>query len=162
MERRDKINYYLDIAETVLERSTCLRRKFGAIIVRNDSIISTGYNGAPRGRANCTDLGYCIREKLGIPRGERYELCRSVHAEMNAIIAASREEMLGATLYLACRDGQSNELQGDVSSCSMCKRHIINAGIERIVIRETKDTYKIIMVEDWVRDDDSLSGKFGY
>ena len=162
MDRRDKFNYYLDIAETVLERSTCLRRKFGAIIVRNDSIISTGYNGAPRGRCNCTDMGYCIREKLGIPRGERYELCRSVHAEMNAIIAASREEMLGSTLYLACRDGQTNELVGDVSSCSMCKRHIINAGIERVVIRETKDTYKIILVQDWVRDDDSLTGKFGY
>ncbi len=162
MERRDKFNYYLDIAETVLERSTCLRRKFGAIIVRNDSIISTGYNGAPRGRKNCTDLGCCIREELGIPRGERYELCRSVHAEMNAIIAASREEMLGATLYLVCRDGQTDELVGGVNSCSMCKRHIINAGIERVVIRETKDTYKIILVNDWVRDDDSLTGKFGY
>jgi len=162
MDRRDKFNYYLDIAETVLERSTCLRRKFGAIIVRNDSIISTGYNGAPRGRQNCTDMGYCIREQLGIPRGERYELCRSVHAEMNAIIAASREEMLGATLYLVCRDGQTDELVGGVNSCSMCKRHIINAGIERVVIRETKDTYKIILVDDWVRDDDTLTGKFGY
>ncbi len=162
MERRDKFNYYLDIAETVLERSTCLRRKFGAIIVRNDSIISTGYNGAPRGRANCTDEGYCMREKLGIPRGERYEMCRSVHAEMNAIIAASRDEMLGATLYLVCRDGRTHELVGDASSCPMCKRLIINAGIERVVIRETQDTYSIILVQDWVRNDDSLSGTFGY
>lgn len=162
MERRDKFNYYLDIAETVLERSTCLRRKFGAIIVRNDSIISTGYNGAPRGRANCTDEGYCMREKLNIPRGERYEMCRSVHAEMNAIIAASREEMIGSTLYLACRDAQTNDLCGDVSSCPMCKRLIINAGIERVVIRETSDTYKIILVNDWITNDDSLAGKFGY
>ena len=97
--RIDKTNYYLDIAQTVAERSTCLRRKFGAVIVKNDSIISTGYNGAPRGRKNCCDLGECLREKYEIPSGERYELCRSVHAEANAIIAASREETLGADLY---------------------------------------------------------------
>ena len=162
MDRRDKFNYYLDIAETVLERSTCLRRKFGAIIVRNDSIISTGYNGAPRGRANCTDEGYCMREKLAIPRGERYEMCRSVHAEMNAIIAASRDEMLGSTLYLVCRDARTQELVGDATSCPMCKRLIINAGIERVVIRETHDTYSIVLVQDWVRNDDSLAGTFGY
>lgn len=162
MQRRDKFNYYLDIAETVLERGTCLRRNFGAIIVRNDTIISTGYTGAPRGRKNCCDEGFCMREKLGIPRGERYELCRSVHAEANAIIAASRDEMLGATLYLVCRDAVTHELVGDASSCSMCKRLIINAGIERVVIRNTPDTYKIVLVNDWVRDDDSLNGTFGY
>ena len=100
MPRRDKINYYLDIAQTVLERGTCLRRNVGAILVKNDVIISTGYAGAPRGRANCSDLGFCRREQLGIPRGQRYELCRSVHAEQNCIIAASREEMLDSTLYL--------------------------------------------------------------
>ena len=100
MERRDKINYYLDIAEAVTGRGTCLRRNFGAVIVKNDTIISTGYVGAPRGRANCNELRYCTREKLQVPRGERYELCRSVHAEQNAIINASRSEMLGATLYL--------------------------------------------------------------
>lgn len=162
MERRDKFNYYLDIAETVLERSTCLRRQYGAIIVRNDSIVSTGYNGAPRGRANCTDEGYCMREKLAIPRGERYEMCRSVHAEMNAIISASRDEMLGATLYLAGRDAQTHELISDATSCPMCKRLIINAGIERVVIRQTHDTYSIVLVQDWVINDDSLSGTFGY
>ena len=95
MERRDKENYYLDIAETVAERGTCLRRNFGAIIVNKDQIISTGYVGAPRGRRNCIDLGYCVRESLQIPRGERYELCRSVHAEANAIIHASRNDTLG-------------------------------------------------------------------
>ena len=94
--RTSKQNYYLDIADAVLERSTCLRRKYGAIIVRNDEIISTGYNGAPRGRRNCSDLGGCMREKLGIPSGERYELCRSVHAEANAIISASRRDMIGS------------------------------------------------------------------
>ena len=90
MQRRDRENYYLDIAQAVLGRGTCLRRNFGAIIVKNDQILSTGYAGAPRGRQNCSDLGVCLREKLGVPRGERYELCRSVHAEANAIIHASR------------------------------------------------------------------------
>ena len=100
MNRRDKTNYYLDMAQVALERGTCLRRNFGAVIVKNDVIVSTGYTGAPRGRANCIDIGTCVRQKMGIPRGERYEFCRSVHAEANAIIAAPREQMLGATLYL--------------------------------------------------------------
>ena len=91
--RIDKINYYLDIAETVIERSTCLRRNYGAIIVKNDQIISTGYNGAPRGRKNCSDLGFCMREKLNVPRGERYEMCRSLHAEANAIINPCRAKL---------------------------------------------------------------------
>ena len=104
MARLEKENYYLDIAETVLERGTCLRRNFGAIIVNNDQIVSTGYVGAPRGRKNCCDLGFCLREKNNIPRGERYELCRSVHAEANAIIHAPREQMIGATLYLAGKE----------------------------------------------------------
>ena len=127
--RTSKQNYYLDIADSVLERSTCLRRKYGAIIVRNDEIISTGYNGAPRGRRNCSDLGVCTRETLHIPSGERYELCRSVHAEANAIISASRRDMIGATIYLVGRDARTNELLSDAMSCSMCKRQIINAGI---------------------------------
>ena len=107
MERISKENYYLDIAETVLERATCLRRVYGAIIVKNDEIISTGYNGAPRGRKNCVDMGFCTREAMQVPRGQRYELCRSVHAEANAIISASRRDMVGSTLYLVGRDGQT-------------------------------------------------------
>ena len=87
MGRIDKTNYYLNMAEATLERGTCLRRSFGAVLVKNDEIIATGYNGAPRGRKNCSDLGYCLREKLEVPRGERYELCRSVHAEQNVINA---------------------------------------------------------------------------
>ena len=114
--RTSKQNYYLDIADSVLERSTCLRRKYGAIIVRNDEIISTGYNGAPRGRRNCSDLGRCTRESLNIPSGERYELCRSVHAEANAIISASRRDMIGATIYLVGRDARTNELLPDAMS----------------------------------------------
>ena len=105
MERISKENYYLDIAQTVLERATCLRRIYGAIIVKNDEIISTGYNGAPRGRRNCVDMGYCTREALRVPRGERYELCRSVHAEANAIISASRRDMVGASF---CRKRQNS------------------------------------------------------
>ena len=146
MTRRDKINYYLDIAESVLKRGTCLRRNFGAIIVKNDEIISTGYVGAPRGRANCSDLGYCMREKLNIPKGERYELCRSVHAESNAIISAPRSEMIGASIYLACHDAKTDELYGDVEPCSMCKRLIINAGISTVYVRTSKDEYKTIVV----------------
>ena len=154
--RTSKQNYYLDIADAVLERSTCLRRKYGAIIVRNDEIISTGYNGAPRGRRNCSDLGCCTRESLHIPSGERYELCRSVHAEANAIISASRRDMIGATIYLVGRDARTNELLSDAMSCSMCKRQIINAGIDRVVIRRTPSEYAVVHVEDWVREDDSL------
>ena len=160
--RVSKENYYLDIAQTVAERSTCLRRKFGSIIVKDDSIISTGYNGAPRGRKNCIDLGHCTREELGIPRGERYEMCRSVHAEANAIIAAARDLMIGSTLYIVCVDPTTNDIVPGMNSCMMCKRQIINAGIETVVIRDTAEDYRVIKVSDWIADDDSLSGKFGY
>ena len=159
--RVSKVNYYLDIAQTVAKRGTCLRRKFGAIIVNNDSIVSTGYAGAPRGRANCCDLNYCLREKMQIPRGERYELCRSVHAEANAIIAASREEMIGADMYLACIDPQTGAIIPGTTSCQMCKRMLINAGISRIIVRETETEYSIYDVSDWVTNDDSL-GQIGY
>ncbi len=157
MGRIDKENYYLDIADTVSERSTCLRRCYGAIIVQNDEIIATGYNGAPRGRKNCADLGRCTREELKIPSGQRYELCRSVHAEANCIISASRSETLGATLYMACRDPKTGGLIPDSTSCSMCRRLIINAGIERVVIRDTKTDYRVVDVQkEWVDVDDSL------
>ncbi len=162
MERVSKHNYYLDIAQTVAERSTCLRKKYGAIIVKNDVIVSTGYNGAPRGRKNCTDMGECLRDKLQIPRGERYELCRAVHAEANAIIAASREQMLGATLYMACIDAKTGELVCDTNCCMMCKRQVINAGIETVIIRTGEDSFRCIDVQSWIDDDDSLSGRFGY
>ncbi|MBR3988706.1 MAG: cytidine deaminase [Clostridia bacterium] len=160
--RIDKENYYLDIAETVSERGTCLRRNFGAIIVNNDQIISTGYVGAPRGRKNCIDLGYCQREALNIPRGERYELCRSVHAEMNAIIHASRERMLGATLYLVGKEQGTGEYVENASACAMCKRAIINAGITRVVIRNSKTKFTAVYVEEWIENDDSLEGCLGY
>ena len=160
--RVSKHNYYLDIAQTVSERSTCLRKRYGAIIVKNDTIISTGYNGAPRNRKNCSDLMFCMRNKLGIPRGERYEMCRSVHSEQNAIIAASREQMIGAVMYMCCTDPETGEIVAGTRNCMMCKRVILNAGIEKFIIRETKDTYTEIDVNDWIEDNDSLSGVFGY
>ena len=135
--RKDKINYYLDIAQSVSERSTCLRRRFGCVIVNNDEIVSTGYNGAPRGRKNCTELGECYREKLSVPRGERYELCRSVHAEQNAIISASRKETIGADLYMVGINAKTGEV-------------------------EPNNEYTIYNVEDWITNDDSLNGKMGY
>jgi len=161
MERISKDKYYLSIAKTVAARGTCLRRKFGAIIVRDDVIVSTGYAGAPRGRENCCDLNYCLRENLGVPRGERYELCRSVHAEANAIIAAPRDLMLGAVLYLACADPKTGEVIGGTCSCQMCKKLIINAGIEEVIVLEDDGNYTVFAVNDWVIDDDSL-GKMGY
>ncbi len=162
MGRRDKHNYYLDIAQTVSERGTCLRRNYGAIIVKNDEIISTGYVGAPRGRKNCSDLGFCIRQQMNIPRGERYEMCRSVHAEANAIISASRNELIDATLYLVGIEASTGELVANSCCCSMCKRMVINAGIKQVVIRDTHDEYRIIDVNDWVLNDESLSGQMGY
>lgn len=162
MKRIDKNNYYLDIAEVTLERATCIRKKWGAVIVKNDEIISTGYNGAPRGRKNCDELGYCMREKLNIPRGERYELCRSVHAEQNAIISASRKDMIDSTLYIVGIDVKSNKYVQNSMPCAMCKRVIINSGIVKIVLRDTKTKYREIFVKDLIDNDDSLSGLFGY
>ena len=157
MARIDKENYYLDIAGTVLERSTCMRRQYGAIIVQSDEIVSSGYNGAPRGRRNCGDLNYCTREAMNIPSGQRYELCRSVHAEANAIISASRREVMGAALYMVCRDPNTGELISGSTSCSMCRRLIINAGISKVVIRDTRREYRVVDVQkEWVEDDDSI------
>ena len=162
MERRDKINYYLDLAEVVAKRSTCLRRHYGAVIVKNDEVISTGYVGAPRGRKNCSDTGDCVRERLQIPRGERYELCRSVHAEQNAIISASRDKMIGATMYLSGYDAKTGDYIPQSNSCSLCKKMIINAGIEKVVVRDSKDEYRVVEVQDWIDNDESLEGKRGY
>ena len=162
MKRISKINYYLDLAEVTLERSTCIRRHYGAVIVKNDEIISTGYVGAPRGRQNCCEIKECIREKLNVPRGERYELCRSVHAEQNAIISAERAKMIDSTLFLVgknCKDGSYVE---NSNPCSLCKRMIINAGIKDIYIRDSKENYRHILVKDYIENDESLEGIKGY
>lgn len=160
--RRDKVNYYLDIAEAVLGRGTCLRRNFGAIIVKNDQIISTGYVGAPRGRKNCCDVGTCIRKQLNVAPGERYELCRSVHAEANAIINAPREAMIGSALFLVGKEVATGEITKGAEPCSMCKRMIINAGIEKVYVRDTADEFRELIVSDWIENDDSLSDHRGY
>lgn len=162
LDRRNKDNYYLDIAETVLERGTCLRRNFGSIIVKNDEIISSGYTGAPRGRKNCSDLGVCRREEMNVPRGEQYELCRSVHSEANAIISASRRDMINSTLYLVGKDTKTNQYVEKANSCTMCKRLIINAGIERVVIRDNKNEYRIINTKSWIEEDDLINGRSTY
>lgn len=130
MERIDKNAYYLYIAGTVAARSTCLRRKYGAVIVRDDEIIATGYNGSPRGEANCCDVGECWRAQNNIPHGERYEMCVAVHAEMNAIISASRRDMIGSTMYLA---GMENGRPIKAEPCLICQRLIKNAGIVEVV-----------------------------
>lgn len=162
MNRRDKHNYYLDMADVARERGTCLRRNYGAVIVKNDVIVSTGYVGAPRGRANCIDLGTCIRQKMGIPRGERYEFCRSVHAEANAIISAPRSEMIGSTLYLVGLEYKDGSYVQNANPCAMCKRMIINAGIETVVVRDTATEYRTIDVwESWVNQDASME-QIGY
>lgn len=162
MARRDKINYYLDLADVVSQRGTCMRRRYGAVIVKNDEVISTGYVGAPRGRQNCTDIKRCIRQEMNIPRGERYELCRSVHAEANAIISAEREKMIGASMYLSGREMDTGEYIANSNSCSMCKKMIINAGIQTVYVRDDSMNYRVIQVQDWIDNDDSLIGKRGY
>ena len=135
--RVSKDNYYLDIALDVAKRSTCVRRCYGAVIVNNDEIISTGYNGAPRGEINCIDCGTCLREEFKIISGENYELARSVHAEANAIISASRKDMIGATLYLAGFEYSNPDVEQEISyPCKMCQRLIINAGIRNILYRK--------------------------
>lgn len=152
-ERISEDQYYLNIAREVARRSTCLRRKFGAVIVKNKQIISTGYNGAPRGTTNCSESGFCFRDALGAKRGEHYEWCRAVHGEANAIIHASRLDMMGSTLYLVGLETRSGQVVLDAEPCRMCKRMIINAGIERVVVQTGEQTIRHFEAEEWVRND---------
>ena len=162
-KRRDKINYYLDIAEAVAERATCLRKKYGTVIVNNDQIISTGYAGAPRGRTNCCDLGYCMKKKyLPDTRHSGYDYCRAVHSEQNAMISASRDEMLGGQLYLVGYRTDSHEYEEGASPCLLCRKMIINAGIQKVYVRKNKDNYTEISVDDWVKNDELLNGQTQY
>lgn len=149
VKRKDKINYYLDIAQTVAQRATCLRRKYGAIIVsEDDEVIATGYNGAARGCSDCVERGVCKRKELNVPAGERYELCVSVHAEQNAIISASRKDMVGGTLYLVGIDAETGKVLETAEPCMLCRRFILNSGISTVVMRNGKD-YKIQEVSVW-------------
>ncbi len=163
MDRVSKINYYLDIAETVAERSTCLLKHYGCIIVKNDEIIATGYNGAPRGRKNCIDLGFCTKKKLfpEIHHGG-FDACRSVHAEQNAMLSASRDKMIGSTIYLVGVRKDTNDYEEGAMPCQMCRKLIINAGIETVFARINKNEYKKFDVKDWIEQDDLLDGKMTY
>src|SRR3989339_1045147 len=152
-QRPDKDLYYLNIAREVSRRSTCLRRWFGAVIVKNDQIISTGYAGAARGAVNCCDIGVCPRQQAQIPRGERYELCRSVHAEMNAIIHASRADMLDSTLYLAGIDASDGSIVENARPCKICARLIINAGIKTVKVLDKDGSTVEIDVEDFIKNE---------
>ena len=158
-KRVDKTNYYLDIAETVAERGTCIRKDYGCIIVKNDEIISTGYSGAPRGRTNCIDLGYCTKKKIypDVHHGG-HDACRSVHAEQNAIISAARKDMLGSTMYLVGRRKDNNKYEEGTMSCQMCRKMIINAGIKKIIVRVTRSKYIEVDVDEWIKNDDLLEG----
>lgn len=162
-ERPSKDHYYLNIACEVSRRSTCIRRHFGAIIVKNDQIISTGYVGAPRGTVNCIDLGECPRQKANIPRGERYELCRSVHAEQNAIIHAPRQDMIDSTMYLAGLEAIDRSVVKGARPCLLCTRMIINAGISKVVVLEPGNSITVYDVNDFIKEDEiDLSKVDGY
>lgn len=150
--RPQKPLYYCQIALTVAARATCLRRNFGAVITNADmaEIVSTGYVGAPRGMQNCTDRGSCLREQLGVPQGSQYELCRSVHAEMNAIIHAARREMVGGHLFLAGVNTKDGSLVQNAEPCKLCKRMIINAGIVNVFVLAQPGEYRQFDVaRDW-------------
>lgn len=141
-----KIKMYLNLALSVAENATCIRRKYGAIIVKEDQIISTGYNGAPRGVTNCNDVNKCIRQEKNIPQGSNYELCMSVHAEQNAIISANRIDMVGSTLFLAGVDANGNKI--DSRPCLLCTKMIINAGINSVICLNEDGTHKILYPSD--------------
>ena len=160
--RPSKVSYYLNIAKEVSTRATCLRRKYGAVLIKNDVIISTGYNGSPRGTKNCIDMNECRREKLNIPRGQRYEMCRSLHAEQNCIINASRTDMIDSDLYLYGIDVSTNDIVNDLDSCQLCKKMIINAGIKRVIFARPNNQYEIKDVSEWVINDETLTDKLGY
>jgi dCMP deaminase len=161
MSRPSKIKYYLNIAAEVAKRGTCQRRRFGAVIVRQDQIISTGYVGAPRGAKNCIEMDVCPRTKLNIPSGQRYELCRSVHAEANAIINAARAgvSLLGGIMYLYGENSDGSLIK-DLRPCQMCRRMIINAGLERVILLD-KEGIKEFNPSDWLVEELDLQQK-GY
>lgn len=164
--------YYLGIAEAVSKRSTCLSKRYGSVIVKDNSVKSTGFNGAPKGRKNCTDIGRCPRLENNTKRGTNYsDGCRSCHSEMNAIINAAPEEMKDATLYLFGYDRVKHEIVKDANCCPICKRLIINAGIRDIVVADAENgishpevpyKYRTIQVSDWIENDESLQANEGY
>jgi len=150
--RPSKDEYYLKIAQEVALRSTCFRRKFGAIIVRDDQIVATGYVGAPRKTKECFLHKVCLRDSLGIPHGQRYEICRSVHAEQNALINAARAgvSVLNGDMYIYGADSKGNPI--DAFPCFICKKMIINAGLNRVICSTKDGCLKIFYVKDWIKE----------
>lgn len=148
MSRITKNSYYLNLALEVSRRGTCLRRNYGAIVVKHDQVISTGYTGAPRGRVHCCDIRICERIKQNIPKGQRYELCRSVHAEQNAIIHASRMDLLGSIMYINGTNADSSVIDGSIVPCEICKKMIINAGISSVITPSGEYS-----VQRWIEDE---------
>lgn len=140
--------YFIHIADAVSRRATCMRRKYGAVITKHNSIVSTGYNGAPRGMEDCLEVGKCTRKELRIPHGERYELCHSVHAEANAIIRASAEELENSTIYISGNDGEGGYCQSE--PCMMCKRMILNSKVARVVYADGNGGYIAVDPVKWL------------
>ena len=156
---------FMELAEVISGWASCYQpdRKIGAVIVKNKRIVTTGYNGAPAGIKTCVERGECLRKKLGIPSGTRHEMCYAVHAEQNAIIHAARNDMIGSTLYLVGKEYSTGEYIKNANPCSLCKRFIINAGIETVVIRDDSENYRVIDVQsEYVDKDESLEGILGY
>ena len=163
--RPSKDRYYLNIAREVAQRSTCFRAKHGAIIVKDDVIVAAGYVGAPRKTKDCFERGYCLRDKLKIPHGHRYELCRSVHSEMNCLINAARSgaSVLGGILYFWSQDRDGEP--ADAFPCFLCKKMLINAGLSKAVCSKKDGSYETYLVADWVkewRESDIIDDKHQY
>ena len=154
--RISKNEYYINIARETASRSACFRAKHGAIIVNNDQIISTGYVGAPRKTKDCFERNNCLRRELNIPSGQRYELCRSVHSEQNAIINATRSgvSLLGGTMYLFSAIINSDDSEKIINAypCFICKKMIVNSGLERIVCHQSDGSLKEYLISDWTKD----------
>jgi len=154
MKRRRKLRpdwdeYFIGIARAVSARATCLRRKYGAVITKDNIIVSTGYNGAPAGMKDCLEVGKCTRKELRIPHGERYELCHSVHAEANAIIRASVDELRGSTMYISGVDEKGSECNSE--PCMMCKRMMLNSRIAKVVFSDGNNGFVVVDPKEWLR-----------
>ncbi|PWJ46875.1 deoxycytidylate deaminase [Faecalicatena contorta] len=149
--RISKINTYLNVAETFAYRSTCIKRKYGVVIVKDDTVISTGYNGSPRGFDNCCDIGSCPRIDLDMHQGEGYGICRAIHAEQNALLNCSKEQAMGADLYLAGVNPEDNAVH-KAKPCPLCSRLIIQAGIKNVIMRigEKGEEYVVISAKELI------------
>jgi len=166
--RPSKDQYYLDLAKSVCKRATCTKVEMGAVIIKEDQVISTGYNGAPRGTKSSQEHGFCLRKQLGIPSGHRYEICRSVHAEQNAIInaAPAGTSLLGGDIYIYGKiEGDDKAETLDAFPCFICKKMIINCGLKRVICSLKGGGYKVFHVDKWVeewRKGDIIDDQFQY